>query len=150
MKNLRYAVSLTPDVEDGGFVVTCRDLPPLITQGDDVLHALAEARDAMGEVLAGYIEDNVEFPAATAAERGEFVVSAPVLITLKAALRDEMLASRVSNVDLAARMDSDEKLVRRLLDPKHASRVSSLERALTVLGASVVVTFRPGLGVQMR
>jgi len=31
INNLNYAVLLTPD-KDGGYVVTCRDLPEVITQ----------------------------------------------------------------------------------------------------------------------
>ena len=30
---LAYAATLTPDQEDGGFVVTFRDIPEAITQG---------------------------------------------------------------------------------------------------------------------
>lgn len=33
MNRFQYPVLLTP-AEEGGFVVTCRDLPQLITQGD--------------------------------------------------------------------------------------------------------------------
>ena len=41
-----YAVLYTPAAERG-YVVTCRDLPALITQGEDRQNALAQAIDAM-------------------------------------------------------------------------------------------------------
>ncbi len=51
MERFEYAVMLTP-ADEGGFVVTCRDLPQLVTQGEDVADALLEAADAMDEVFA--------------------------------------------------------------------------------------------------
>ena len=35
-----YPVILTEDKDDGGYVVTCRDLPEAITQGDTIEEAL--------------------------------------------------------------------------------------------------------------
>lgn len=46
MNRLEFAIALKP-ADEGGFVVTCRDLPQLITQGEDVADALAQAADAM-------------------------------------------------------------------------------------------------------
>lgn len=40
-------VKLTPDKDDGGYVVTCRDLPEAITQGDTREEALSEAADCL-------------------------------------------------------------------------------------------------------
>ncbi len=55
MERFEYAVCLTA-ADEGGFVVSCRDLPQLVTQGDDRTHALAEAADAMDEVFAAYMQ----------------------------------------------------------------------------------------------
>lgn len=62
VERFEYAVKLTP-ADEGGFVVTCRDLPQLITQGDDKAEALSEAADAMDEVFAAYMQDGLAFPA---------------------------------------------------------------------------------------
>ena len=51
MKRFEYPVLLKPAAE-GGYVVTCRDLPALITQGDSREDALAQAGDAMEEGFA--------------------------------------------------------------------------------------------------
>lgn len=51
MKRFQYAVSLA-SAEEGGFAVSCRDLPQLVTQGEDLEKALVEAADAMDEVFA--------------------------------------------------------------------------------------------------
>jgi len=64
MNQFQYAVKISRS-DEGGFVVTCRDLPQLITQGDDLQHALSEAADAMDEVFAAYIKAGLVFPPST-------------------------------------------------------------------------------------
>jgi antitoxin HicB len=85
MERFEYAVKLTV-AEEGGFVVTCRDLPQLITQGEDQADALAEAADAMDEVFAAYMQGGLPFLTPTKAKRGEHVVSPPAETVAKAAL----------------------------------------------------------------
>jgi antitoxin HicB len=61
MNRFEYPVLLTP-AEEGGYVVTCRDLPQLVTQGETVEDALEEAADAMDEVFATYLLAGIDFP----------------------------------------------------------------------------------------
>jgi hypothetical protein len=44
-KCFQYPVLLTP-AEEGGYVVTCRNLPQLVTQGEDEQDALAQAAES--------------------------------------------------------------------------------------------------------
>ena len=76
MERFQYAVALAP-AEEGGFVVTCRDLPQLVTQGEDLENSLAEAADAMDEVLAAYMLGGLTLPAPSKPRKGEHVVSPP-------------------------------------------------------------------------
>src|SRR5665647_1449564 len=85
MERFEYAVSLAP-AEEGGFVVSCRDLPQLVTQGDDLAHALSEAADAMDEVFAAYMQGGLDFPVPSKARRGESLVSPSAETMAKAAL----------------------------------------------------------------
>jgi len=55
-------------------VVTCRDLPPLITQGDDLDDALHAASDGVAEVFAAYLKKNIPLPAPSKAREGEYSV----------------------------------------------------------------------------
>ena len=66
-----YPVILTEEPEDGGYVVTCRDLPEAITQGDTVAEALAEAADALDEALCGRINHGRDIPEPSAEQAGE-------------------------------------------------------------------------------
>lgn len=47
-----YTIVLTPDEEEGGYLVTVPALPGCITDGDDI----EEAREHAAEAIAGYLE----------------------------------------------------------------------------------------------
>jgi antitoxin HicB len=49
---MRYPVILTPDLEDGGFIVECPALPGCISDGGTVEEALANIKDAIESCLA--------------------------------------------------------------------------------------------------
>lgn len=129
-----YPAKLTPDRKDGGYVVSFRDLPEAITQGDSVEEALTEAEGALQAALEGRIEDGMEIPAPSTPKRGERSVATPVTTALKAAVYIALREQGVSKSELARRMNVDEKEARRLLDPRHPTKVPTLERALAVLG----------------
>ena len=138
LERFEYAVRLAAAAE-GGFVVTCRDLPELVTQGESTADALAEAADAMDEVFAAYIQSKRDFPTPTKARRGEHVVAPPAETVAKSALYVAMRKARVSNVQLAKRLGVDEKEVRRMLDPHYASKLPRLAQAIAVLGKRLVI-----------
>jgi predicted RNase H-like HicB family nuclease len=58
-----YRVLLTPDPEDGGFVVRVPAFPAIITQGNDVADALAMAQDAIALELEVARERGLQPPA---------------------------------------------------------------------------------------
>lgn len=137
MRQFTYAVKLTPDKRDGGYVVTCRDLPEAITQGESVQDALSEAADALEEAIAGRIDDGRDIPMPTAAKRGEKAVSVPPSMALKAAVYLAVRDAGISNSELARRLHLDEKEARRILDPHHPTKLPRIEAALAVLGRHV-------------
>jgi antitoxin HicB len=137
MRQFTYAVKLAPDKHDGGYIVTCRDLPETITQGETVEDALAEAADALEEAIAARIDDDREIPMPTAAKRGERAVSVPPSMALKAAVYLAVRDAGISNSELARRLNLDEKEARRILDPHHPTKLPRIEAALAVLGRHV-------------
>ena len=64
MHSFVYPIALTHDAE-GGFVVTCRDLPEAITQGENRTQALEEAEGALQAAIEMRMQDGVEIPTAT-------------------------------------------------------------------------------------
>ena len=134
MLGFTYAVKLMPDRKDGGYVVSCRDLPEAITQGNTIGTAIAEAEGALQAAIEGRIEDDMEIPAPSTQRRGERLVATPITTALKAAVYLSMRKQKVSKSELARRMRVHEKEARRMLDPRHPTKVPTLERALAVLG----------------
>ncbi len=142
MNRFQYPVLLSP-ADEGGFVVTCRDLPQLVTQGDDKLHALAEAADAMDEVFAAYIVGGNPFPLPSKTRRNEHWVSPPAETVAKAALYVAMGEAGISKVELARQLGVDEKEVRRLLDPHYGSKLPRIAQAIGLLGKRLVIGLEP-------
>ncbi|MBF0625907.1 MAG: type II toxin-antitoxin system HicB family antitoxin [Magnetococcales bacterium] len=135
-----YPVTLTPDEEAGGFVVTFRDLPEAITQGDSLEEALSEAADCLEEAFAGRIVHEEPFPTPSLPEQGDFMIAVPTQTALKAAIHQAVSVAGISKVELAKRLGVDEKEARRILDPKHRTRLPLMERALAAVGKRCVVS----------
>jgi antitoxin HicB len=138
MNRFQYAVRLTP-AEEGGYVVTCRDLPQLVTQGEGVEEALEQAVDAMDEVFATYLTEGLDFPQPSKAKRREHLVAPPAETVAKAALYVAMRQAGISKVQLAKRLGVDEKEVRRLLDPHYGSKLPRIAKAISLLGQRLVI-----------
>jgi len=134
MLRFTYPIKLTRDRKDGGYVVSCRDIPEAITQGESVEEALGEAEGALQAAIEGRIEDGLEIPAPSRPKSGERMVATPITTALKAAVYVSMGEQQVSKSELARRMRVHEKEARRMLDPKHPTKVPTLERALAALG----------------
>src|SRR2546426_6435664 len=146
MNHFVYPATLTPDADDGGFVVTFVDLPEAITQGDTLPEALEQAADCLDEAMVGRIHRRADIPAASPVEAGQYAVAVPAHTAAKAALYLALRQAQLTQVELAARLHCDEKEVRRLLDPRHASKLSRMEAALAVLGQQFVISVQPVSG----
>ena len=133
-----YPATLTPD-PSGGFVVTFRDWPEAITQGDTLEDALLEAADCLEEAVAARMDDRAEIPSPSANQPDEHPVAVPIQTALKAALYLAVRENGIGPSELARRLGLNEKEARRLLDPHHASKAATLERALLAVGRRLAV-----------
>ena len=123
-------------------VVSFRDLPECLTSGADEVEALMEAGDALEEAIAGRIDDGEPIPAPSLALPGERAVAVPAEMAAKAALALAFRTSRMTRVALADRLGVDDKVVRRMLDPRHGTSVGRINDALRVLGCEVILEMR--------
>ena len=137
MQQFTFPVVLTPDKKEGGFVVTCRDVPEVVTQGETIEDAISEAEGALEAAIEMRIEDGMSIPVPSTRKRGEHLACLPVGTAMKAALYVSMREQNVSKAELARRLGLDEKETRRMLDPKHETKVPALERALHALGKRI-------------
>ena len=125
--------------EEGGYIVTCRDLPSLITQGEDKADALSQAADAMDEVFATFMIEGLTFPTPSKPRRYEYSIAPPAETMAKAALYLAMSEAGITKVQLARQLGVDEKEVRRLLDPHYASKLPRIAQAIQLLGRRLVI-----------
>ena len=133
-----FPVRLESD-EEGRLVVHFPDLPEALTDGADEAEALAEAADCLSEALAGRINRGEHIPSPSRLRRGQHWVTPEPTIALKAALYSALRSRGMSVADLAHCLGFDERKAARLIDPRVASRLTSLEAALSALGYAIAV-----------
>ncbi len=135
-----YPAKLEPDA-DGRLVVHFPALPVALTDGADEVEALREAADCLSEALASRIVDGEEIPAPASLVSGQYLVSPSPTIALKAALYDALRRRDMTVADLAARLDMDWHRAARLIDPRRASKLTSLSAALRALDCEICLLF---------
>lgn len=138
---MKYPATFTP-ADEGGFVVTFRDIPEAITQGDDEAEALDMARDVLITAMDFYFEDRRAVPAPSPALEGERLVSLPVSVWAKVLLLNRMIEQRIRPADLAREMGIKPQEVTRLLDLTHATKIDTIVDALAALGCEVELVAR--------
>jgi len=126
-----YPAKLTPD--DGCFVVTFRDIPEAITQGETRDEALEMAADALMTAMEFYFEDRRPVPSPSLARKGEVNVPLPPSLAAKVLLLNEMLVQQVAPIELARRMHRTPQAVNRIIHPAHATKIDTLATALSCL-----------------
>jgi antitoxin HicB len=135
-----YSIVLTED-PSGGFVVSCPDLPELLTQGDDRADAVEQATDALEEAIAGRIRRGDDIPEASMPGEGDDVevIRVPPIMAAKAALALALRTNGISQSAFARSLGINEKEVRRLLDPRHPSKLPRLQKALSAVNREVEI-----------
>ena len=129
----RYSYPVVVHEErDGGFSIT-------FTDGDTLAEAILEAADCLEEALAGRIARREEIPNPSPAKGRPAIVPGATLAA-KAALYEALRAEQMSNSALASAMGIHESEVRRMLDPRHPTKIGRLEQALACFGKRLVIT----------
>jgi antitoxin HicB len=123
----------------GRYMVRFRDLPEALTDAPSEARALSEARDCLSEALASRIVDGQPIPTPSHVRAQEYQVAPDPAIALKAALYGAVKEQDISTSELARRLGVDHKEARRLLDPRHPSKLPRLSRALKSLGHDVAI-----------
>jgi predicted RNase H-like HicB family nuclease len=125
------AVRLEP-AKEGGYVVTCRDLPEVVTQGDDFEEALAQASDALDEAFAARIDDGEDFPEPSPPRKGEYIVAPSSDLSAKAALYLAMKEAAISKVALARTLQVGGSLGRYMRRRGRCYRSAQLAQGFTL------------------
>lgn len=139
MRNFVYPAILIVE-KKGGFTVQFPDLPEAITSGKDRRDALLQASDCLDEAIAARIADQLEIPQPSAPRRAQVPVPLPAPMAAKAALYLAIREASLSNSELARRLNLDEREIRRMLDPRHATRLARIQQVLESLGKRLLVS----------
>jgi antitoxin HicB len=140
VRTFAYPARFERGDKSGVLVISFRDVPEAITQGKGERDALWQAADCLEEAIAGRIADGREIPKASRAARGERPIPVPAPMAAKAALYLAMREAGMTNVQLARKLGLDEREVRRILDPRHPTKLPRIKEALEVLGKRLVVS----------
>lgn len=136
-----YPASFLPEKGGRGFHVRFPDLPEALTGGSDLDDTREQAADCLAEALAGRIRRGDAIPGPSKAKRGQFSVTVPLHLAPKLALYLAMRERGLRNTQLARRLGVSETVVRRMLDPKHATNPAKIQAALAELGKRIIVSF---------
>jgi len=141
MREFAYPAMLRKEAR-GAYTVTFPDFPEAITSGSNQSDALAQAEDCLQEALAGRMVRKEGIPRASKCRNRQAPVGVAWYLVPKLALYVALREAGISNSAFARRLHVTEAVVRRMLDPKHATRPEKLHRALAVMGKRVVAEIR--------
>ena len=139
MKAYTYRAQFEPGERRGNIVVTFPDVPEIVTQGRGEADARAMAEEALGLVLLSYLKRGKPLPKPRAKGRNLIDVAVAPDVAAKLAVLESFAAAGITKSELARRIGKDEKEVRRILDPKHPTKLPALTAALRALGKRLVV-----------
>jgi antitoxin HicB len=122
-----------------GWMASFPDVPEAITQGSDLSDARAMAEEALGLALLSYPARGLPLPKPRASGKRLVAVAVAPDVAAKLAVLESFVAAGISKSELARRLGKDEKEVRRILDPKHPTKLPALTAALRALGKRLVV-----------
>ena len=139
---MQYAYPCILTSEEDGFSVSFPDIPEALTCGTDRRDALTQAIDALVASLSAYVYAREDIPLPSPAIKGQELISVPLIVAAKLALYSAMRRQGMTKTALSRRLGLSEGAVRKLLDPDHRSHIGQVEKALRVLGQSLVIADR--------
>ena len=135
---MRYPAKFKPAPE-GGFVVTFRDIPEAITQGETEAEAMEMAEDVLYSSMELYFDDKRAVPLPSAVKRGEHLVALPPSVWAKVLLLNEMLSQKVTSSELARRLHTTPQNMNKVIDLGHVTKIDMLNQAMVAMGRRLEV-----------
>ena len=140
MRTFVYRARFEPCVKRGVIVVSFPDVPEAITEGKGEADAMTQAQEALGLALLTCPDRHLPLPKPKARGGDLVAIAVEAAIAAKLAFLDAFREAGISKSEFGRKIGKDEKEVRRLLDPKHATKLSTLTEALRVLGQRLIVS----------
>jgi antitoxin HicB len=135
-----YAACFEEGDDPAILIVTFRDVPEVVTEGEGMEEAVLHAREALEFALLTYPQRGLPLPQATPLQKSEIQIAVAPDMAAKLAVLEAFREAGLSKLELARLLHKDEREIRRILDPHHATKLASLSQALKVMGKKLVVT----------
>src|ERR1700729_332323 len=126
MRSYIYRARCESGDRRGNIVVTFPDVPEVVTQGHGEAGARSMAEEALGLALLSYLVRGRPLPKARAKGRRLVDIAVAPDVAAKLAVLESFAAAGISKSELARRIGKDEKEARRILDPKHPTKLPAL------------------------
>ena len=121
------------------FIATARDLPEVRTRAKSAERAREMAAKAVDAAIVHRLETGKGLEAPSPVEEGEAPVDLPLQTAMKATLHQAWRRSGLTKSEVARLMGVHENEVRRILNPRHGSRLGAIEAAAKAVGARLSV-----------
>lgn len=132
--------------QEGGWLISSRDLPEVVTQAEEDENPFDVAEGALQAAFEYRILKKEELPRPSKARNDEELIDLPVETAAKAALHMVVLAEGSTKAEIAKRLCIDEKEARRLMDPQHSTKVPRVAEALAAYGTRFRISIVPATG----
>ena len=121
------------------YVITFRDVPEAISGGWSWAEALEMAQDCLCVALTFYTDDSLDLPTPTTLRDGEVMISTTPTVAAKLALYTAMREQSITAEHLAEELGLSEQAAQNLLNPLYRSHITTVRRALTIVGRELIV-----------
>ena len=139
MRLFTYPAIFEPGENPGVLVVTFPDVPEVVTEGNGEADARAMGSDALGVALLTIFEMKRPLPKPSRAKAGQVMLSVDADVAAKLAVLEAFRDAGITQAQLGERLGKDGREVRRILDPDHPTKMSTLTAALAALGRRLVI-----------
>ena len=144
---MRYAYPCNIDLDEEelresgieAYCVTFPDLPEAISGGDSWEEAVEMAEDVLWLCISDYCTQQGYIPTPSPPTNGQVMIPVPPLAAAKLAINAAMKEQGISKKALSEKLGFTEEATRRLLDPLYRTHLSQVEKALKVVGKSLVI-----------
>ncbi|MDJ0023633.1 type II toxin-antitoxin system HicB family antitoxin [Pantoea eucrina] len=135
-----YPVRLVQNTSASVYAIACRDLPFVHATGDTADKTLQNASEAVILAISVVMGERRMVPTGSKVQRGEHLVSIPVLVAMKVVLHNMMIEKGMRKADLGRSLNLKNPQIERLLDLHHPSKVELVEKAIHQLGRAIRLT----------
>ena len=139
MNKFQYPALLKPNNE-GGFIVSFRDVPEVITEIWSQEELLSTAQDALLTGIEIYFEKRKQFPMPSALKKGEVAIPLSLTVNAKILLLNTMVEGNIRPSDLAKKMGITPQEVNRVIDLFHKTKKDTIQSAINALGKDFLLT----------